>query len=237
MPANVVVRARIDENTKKKAAKVFKEIGLTTSSAFRMFLIRTVAEKRLPFELKPNAETIAAIEELERGEGTRFSTVEELMADLNGAGCERSTRFKRDYRRLTSGGEGKSIEHDLARLIHLLAKDCPLPVRYRDHALTGDWKKFRDCHPPARLGLDLSQTRDGPTRTCKGRLAQRIILIGPRTRPVHQRQPHRWNRVHYPGESANPFLTALPPKRLHSFAVPRLSDSGDRCRIALWSRH
>ena len=83
MPANAVVRARIDEKTKKQAAKVFKDIGLTTSSAFRMFLIRTAAEKRLPFELKPNAETIAAMEELERGEGVRFDTVEEMMAYLN----------------------------------------------------------------------------------------------------------------------------------------------------------
>jgi DNA-damage-inducible protein J len=83
MPANAVVRARIDEKTKKQAAKVFKEIGLTTSSAFRMFLIRTAAEKRLPFELQPNAETIAAMEELERGEGIRFNTVEEMMAHLN----------------------------------------------------------------------------------------------------------------------------------------------------------
>jgi hypothetical protein len=31
----------------------------------------------------PNAETIAAIEELERGGGKTFSGIEELMADLN----------------------------------------------------------------------------------------------------------------------------------------------------------
>lgn len=48
-----------------------------------MFLIRTAAEKRLPFELKPNAEIIAAMEELDRGEGVYFDTVEEMTADLN----------------------------------------------------------------------------------------------------------------------------------------------------------
>ncbi len=83
MPANAVVRARIDEKTKNEAAKVFESMGLTTSAAFRMFLIRTAAEKRLPFDLVPNAETIAAMEELERGEGVRYNTVEEMMADLN----------------------------------------------------------------------------------------------------------------------------------------------------------
>jgi antitoxin component of RelBE/YafQ-DinJ toxin-antitoxin module len=38
----------------------------------------------VPFEIKqPNAETLKTIEELERGEGSSFETVEELMADLN----------------------------------------------------------------------------------------------------------------------------------------------------------
>lgn len=83
MAESSVVRARIDEKKKNEAAKVFKDMGLTTSSAFRMFLIRTAAEKRLPFDLKPNAETIAAMEELKRGEGIHFNSAEELMADLN----------------------------------------------------------------------------------------------------------------------------------------------------------
>ena len=66
MPANAVVRARIDEKTKKQAEKVFKRMGLTTSSAFRMFLIRTVAEKALPFDPQPNKETIEAMHEVQR---------------------------------------------------------------------------------------------------------------------------------------------------------------------------
>ncbi len=83
MPVNAVVRARIDEKTKKQASKVLKSMGLTTSSAFRMFLIRTAAEKRLPFELQPNAETIEAIEEARRGNLKSFQSVAELMADLH----------------------------------------------------------------------------------------------------------------------------------------------------------
>jgi DNA-damage-inducible protein J len=83
MPANAVVRARIDEKTKKQAEKVFKSMGLTTSSAFRMFLIRTVAEKRLPFDPQPNKETIEAMHELKQGKGKSFATVSDLMTDLN----------------------------------------------------------------------------------------------------------------------------------------------------------
>jgi DNA-damage-inducible protein J len=83
MPTNAVVRARIDEKTKKQAEKVFKRMGLTTSSAFRMFLIRTVAEKRLPFDPQPNRETVDAMRELKKGGGKKYATVADLMADLN----------------------------------------------------------------------------------------------------------------------------------------------------------
>jgi DNA-damage-inducible protein J len=85
MAANTVVRARIDEKTKKQAEKVFKRMGLTTSSAFRMFLIRTVAEKRLPFDPQPNTDTMDAMRELKlkKGGDKGFATVAEVMADLN----------------------------------------------------------------------------------------------------------------------------------------------------------
>ncbi len=84
MPANAVVRARIDEKTKKKATVILKSMGLTPSAAFRLLMIRVVAEKTLPFELRvPNAETVAAMRELERGEGKSFATVDDLMAELN----------------------------------------------------------------------------------------------------------------------------------------------------------
>jgi DNA-damage-inducible protein J len=84
MPANAVVRARIDENTKKKATVVLKSMGLTPSAAFRLMMIRVAEEKALPFELHiPNAETIEAIEEGRRGGLKKFHSVAELMADLH----------------------------------------------------------------------------------------------------------------------------------------------------------
>ena len=69
MTDNSVVRARIDERTKKEAAAVLKSIGLTVSDAFRLLLVRVAAEKQLPFEpLVPNAETIDAMRAARRGE-------------------------------------------------------------------------------------------------------------------------------------------------------------------------
>ncbi len=84
MSANAVVRARIDERVKSEATVVLGAMGLTVSDAFRMMMNRIAAEKKLPFEpLVPNAETIAAMEEAERGGLPSFKTVEELMAHLN----------------------------------------------------------------------------------------------------------------------------------------------------------
>ena len=52
---------------------------------------------------------------------------------------EWTSQFKRDYRR-----EGKGQHR--ATIVEALANDQPLDPRYRDHALTGDWKDYRDCH-------------------------------------------------------------------------------------------
>lgn len=69
MASDTVVRARIDGQVKEKAAKVLAEMGLSVSDAIRLLLIRVAADKALPFEVKvPNAETCAAMAELERGQ-------------------------------------------------------------------------------------------------------------------------------------------------------------------------
>ena len=84
MPTDAVVRARIDGRVKAEATDVLDQMGLTVSDAIRLMLTRVASEKALPFEIKlPNAETLAAIEELEGGNARSFDTVAELMADLN----------------------------------------------------------------------------------------------------------------------------------------------------------
>ena len=44
-----VIRARIDEQVKKEAVAVLAEIGLTTSDAFRLMMMRIAHDKALPF--------------------------------------------------------------------------------------------------------------------------------------------------------------------------------------------
>lgn len=78
------VRARIDSATKAMATSALEAMGLSVSDAIRMLLIRVADERRLPFDVKvPNATTRRAIADLEAGRCQSFSTVEELMADLN----------------------------------------------------------------------------------------------------------------------------------------------------------
>ena len=84
MTGNSVVRARIDERTKREAAAALKKIGLTVSDAFRLLLVRVAAEKALPFEpLNPNAETVAAMKAARRGEVVNVGKPDKLLRSLN----------------------------------------------------------------------------------------------------------------------------------------------------------
>ena len=82
--ADTYVRARIDADTKDRAAEALQAMGLSISDAIRMLMLRVADERRLPFEVKaPNATTRKAIKELDAGKGKKFDSVEALMADLN----------------------------------------------------------------------------------------------------------------------------------------------------------
>lgn len=54
-----------------------------------------------------------------------------------------SSQFKKDYKLAMK--RGLPIEK-LDNVIRLLAEDDPLPEKYRDHDLSGNWKGFRECH-------------------------------------------------------------------------------------------
>jgi mRNA interferase YafQ len=55
----------------------------------------------------------------------------------------RTIQFKRDVKRAEKRGKDMTKLRDL---ILLLAGETPLPVRYKDHPLCGEWKHHRDCH-------------------------------------------------------------------------------------------
>lgn len=81
---STMIHVRIDQTLKTNATKAFGAVGLTLSEAVRVFLTRAAKDQAFPFELRvPNAETIAAMQAAERGEGVRFGSIAELMADLH----------------------------------------------------------------------------------------------------------------------------------------------------------
>jgi len=86
---NSTLQVRIDKATKDKAKKVFKEMGMDTSSGVKMFLSYVVNTGSVPFtpvtkngftkaqEKEIRAETKEAI-----AKGKRFSSHEELHASI-----------------------------------------------------------------------------------------------------------------------------------------------------------
>ena len=59
---------------------------------------------------------------------------------------ERTSRFKRDYKRESRGQHRAYLDTILAPVVETLANDRPLEPRHHDHALSGEWGDHRDCH-------------------------------------------------------------------------------------------
>lgn len=56
---------------------------------------------------------------------------------------KKTSRFKKDYKLAKKRGQDVKA---LQEIISLLADGKPLPEKNCDHALTGDWIGFRECH-------------------------------------------------------------------------------------------
>ena len=59
---------------------------------------------------------------------------------------ERSSAFKRDYKREARGPHRATLDVVLRTALRALVGDQPLAPRYRDHDLGGEWVGYRDCH-------------------------------------------------------------------------------------------
>ncbi len=84
MAATEMVHVRVEKRIKAQAAKALAAMGLSVSDAVRVLLTRVAAERRLPFEVRmPNSTTAAAMQEARKGGLPSFSSVPDLMNDLN----------------------------------------------------------------------------------------------------------------------------------------------------------
>lgn len=79
----VPTNLRLDLESKLEAYKVFEKVGLKPVQAFNLFLRQVALRGGLPFEIKvPNADTLAAMKELEAGKGKIYKTSADLYKDL-----------------------------------------------------------------------------------------------------------------------------------------------------------
>lgn len=51
--------------------------------------------------------------------------------------------FKKDFKRIIKRGYKAIL---LEYVIDMLANEKELPIQYCDHALSGDWSGYRECH-------------------------------------------------------------------------------------------
>lgn len=83
------ITIRMDANLKVQAEALFNELGMNLSTAFNIFVRQSLREGAIPFKIhleRPNAETIAAMEEAKRianDPSVRgYTDINELFAEL-----------------------------------------------------------------------------------------------------------------------------------------------------------
>jgi mRNA interferase YafQ len=59
---------------------------------------------------------------------------------------EYTNAFRRDHKREKRSGYRCDLDSFISNVVSLLADDKPLPEKNRDHALTGEWQDFPECH-------------------------------------------------------------------------------------------
>ena len=94
--ATVNISIKIDEETKKEAQKLFKDLGLSLSTAINIFLKQAIREKGIPFyinSLPENSELAQAFEEAKQikknpSNYRSYSSPEEMFKDVLGEDYE-----------------------------------------------------------------------------------------------------------------------------------------------------
>jgi RHH-type rel operon transcriptional repressor/antitoxin RelB len=83
---------RLDQDLKDRSFSVLESYGLTPSQAIRLFLNQVADTNAVPlsFDYQPklNAQTVAAIEEVASGKGSKYDSFGDLMDELEGEADE-----------------------------------------------------------------------------------------------------------------------------------------------------
>lgn len=54
-----------------------------------------------------------------------------------------STQFKKDFKVIVKRGYNPQL---LQEVLEILSQEQPLPKKYKDHKLTGNYESHRECH-------------------------------------------------------------------------------------------
>src|SRR3546814_267242 len=88
MAASRVVQARVPGDIQDAASQVIRASGLTVSDVVRVLITRIAQDNEIPAALfQPNAETLHASAEVERGGLERCASGDERFTDLPAADC------------------------------------------------------------------------------------------------------------------------------------------------------
>lgn len=90
---------------------------------------------------------------------------------------EYASAFKQDYKRAkATPRHRKDVEALVTAAVDLLVEDAPLPPTNRDHALSGNWQGYRECH--LKPDLLLIYKKPDPTTLRLARLGSHSELFG-----------------------------------------------------------
>ncbi|WP_322074873.1 type II toxin-antitoxin system RelE/ParE family toxin [Burkholderia cepacia] len=59
---------------------------------------------------------------------------------------EQTEQFRADYRRAAVARYRPALGALLSSVLSWLGSDAPLPVKYRDRAMIGEWSDHQSCH-------------------------------------------------------------------------------------------
>ena len=154
---------RLDPELKEQAFSVFRSYGLNPAQALKMILQQVVSTKTIPVQLdyQPNETTIRAMQDALNGkvESVEAENVEELIKKMK---ISFTKDYKRDLKRLANQPE-ILLSAEMIDVMHHLLNGKNLPEKYKDHALSGNWKGFRDCHIKNDLVLIYHVNNEGLT--------------------------------------------------------------------------
>ena len=88
--ATTNINIRMDAELKRQFEEFCDDVGLTVTAAITVFARKVVREQKIPFEISgdiPNAQTIAAIREVQRMKadpslGKTYTDVDQMMDEL-----------------------------------------------------------------------------------------------------------------------------------------------------------